>query len=349
MPTTKIDGGRQIKDESIVNAQIGAGAAIALSKLAEAVIQADGGQAFTADQSMGGFKLTNLDDPDNPQDAATRAWVLTQVAGITMSGVTARAATTANVVLSGTQTIDGVALSAGNVVLVKNQTAPAENGVYVVAAGAWARDTDMDTWAEVPGTLVSVQQGTANGDTLWLSTADTGGTLDTTSITFMQLPSPTDLLAGAGMTRTGQTIDIVAGDSSLVANANEVHVQLAANGGLELNTGLQVNTDDTTVEKDGSGNVRVKAGGIGETQLGAGTYLRIAKYIVRETPAGSINGVNTSFALAATPVAGTEMVFLNGILQEPGAGNDYTIAAATITYLAAPLIGDKIRVTYLSQ
>jgi len=71
-----------------------------------------------------------------------------------------------------------------------------------------------------------------------------------------------------------------------------------------------------------------------------------ARLVVRETPTGLVNGSNAVFALANTPNTGSEQVFLNGLLQEPGAGNDYTIAAATITFLSAPLTGDRLRVTY---
>jgi hypothetical protein len=77
--------------------------------------------------------------------------------------------------------------------------------------------------------------------------------------------------------------------------------------------------------------------------------LTLTKYIVRETPSGSINGSNTAFTLSNTPVSGTESVYLNGVLQEPGAGNDYTISTNTITYLTAPTTGDRLRVTYISQ
>jgi hypothetical protein len=72
----------------------------------------------------------------------------------------------------------------------------------------------------------------------------------------------------------------------------------------------------------------------------------VAGLVTRETPSGTINGSNTSFTLANTPVSGTEMLFLNGVLQDAGAGNDYTISSATITMLSAPLSGDKLRVTY---
>lgn len=74
-------------------------------------------------------------------------------------------------------------------------------------------------------------------------------------------------------------------------------------------------------------------------------YLNPASVVTRETPTGAVPG--TSYTLANTPIAGTEQVFLNGILQEPGAGNDYTIATNTITYLSTTVAGDKVRVSYL--
>lgn len=76
------------------------------------------------------------------------------------------------------------------------------------------------------------------------------------------------------------------------------------------------------------------------------TAVQHADFVVRETPSGAINGSNTAFTLANTPLAGSEEVYLNGLQQEPGAGNDYTISGAAITYLTAPIAGDKIRVSY---
>jgi hypothetical protein len=75
-------------------------------------------------------------------------------------------------------------------------------------------------------------------------------------------------------------------------------------------------------------------------------YMAPSGFVDRETPSGTLNGSNTSFVLANTPLAGSEHVWLNGLLQEPGAGNDYTISGATITYLTAPIANDKIRVSY---
>jgi hypothetical protein len=69
-------------------------------------------------------------------------------------------------------------------------------------------------------------------------------------------------------------------------------------------------------------------------------------FIIRETPTGSKNGTNKDFALVNTPASGTDCVFLNGILQEPGTGNDYTIATNIISFTVAPVVTDKIFVNY---
>jgi hypothetical protein len=356
MSVTKIRGNIQIMDDSITDAQIKSDAAIALSKLAEAVIQADGGQEFTGDQSMGGNRVTELGSPSDGTDAANRDYVDTSIAAMaTGSGKTAvRVATTGNITLSGTQTIDGVALSADDRIFVKNQTAPEENGIYDVKAGAWTRSTDGNTWNELVSALIPVSEGTVNADTLWLVTADRGGTLGTTAVTSTQLPGPSDIVAGDALTRSGQTLNVaidnstveISGDALRVKDAGITAAKLAAavaGNGLSggAGTALAVNVDGSTVEINADA-VRVKDAGITSAKLGTG-----ARRITRETPTGAINGANTTFTLANTPAAGTEEVFINGILQEPGAGNDYTISTNEITTLTVLSSPDKIRVNYL--
>lgn len=76
----------------------------------------------------------------------------------------------------------------------------------------------------------------------------------------------------------------------------------------------------------------------------SGTYLTNGNIVNKETPAGSINGTNTSFTLSFTPISGTEEVYLNGLAQYQT--EDYTIFGATITYLVAPVAGDILRVNY---
>ncbi|MCF5721035.1 phage tail protein [Pseudomonas syringae] len=108
-----------------------------------------------------------------------------------------RVCTTANITLSGLQTVDGIVLAAGDRVLVPLQTTAAQNGIYVTAAGAWTRATDADSGLEVtPGLLVAVEQGTANADSIWLLTTDAPITLGTTALQFEKINGSTGIPAG---------------------------------------------------------------------------------------------------------------------------------------------------------
>ena len=130
-----------------------------------------------------------------------------------------KAATTANITLSGTQSIDNISLIAGDRCLVWKQTAPAENGIYVVASGAWTRAKDADSWAELVGVMVAVEQGNTYADMLFMCTVDAGGTLDTTAVTFQSSDTNTFLgltdtpanFSGAG----GHAVKVNSGGTAL--------------------------------------------------------------------------------------------------------------------------------------
>jgi hypothetical protein len=201
MATTQIRN-RQIADGAIDNAKVASGAAIASSKLADGsnFIKKDGSVDFSGDQSMGGQKLTNLGTPSTGTDAANKSYVDTAISNLNSifdSKGSVRVASTANVTVSnpGTSTFDGVSISSGDRVLLKNQTAPAENGIYIFngSSSAMTRATDMDAWTEVPGAFVAVEEGSANADTVWLCTSNAGGTLNTTAITWQQIPTSAGL------------------------------------------------------------------------------------------------------------------------------------------------------------
>jgi len=138
-----------------------------------------------------------------------------------------RVATTANITLSGEQTIDGILTSASRV-LVKNQSTQAENGIYVSAAGAWARAADMDAASEVDATFLVVEDGTVGAGTIWL-TASEVTTLGTDAIVFTQINSATDIVAGAGLTKSGLTLDIgTASTARIVVNADNIDLATTA-------------------------------------------------------------------------------------------------------------------------
>ena len=273
MPETTI-AGRQIRDGAITNAKVAAGAAIDTSKLADGAnfIKKDGSVAFTGAQSMGNNKLTTVATPTDSGDATTKGYVDNLISALPSAYKyrNVHAATTANITLSnpGTNTFDGHALTSGQRLLVWQQSTASQNGIYDFngSSSALTRSSDSDAWDELTGTLVYVDQGTTYGDKRFYCTSNTGGTLGSTSVTYVQ---------------------------------------------------------DT-----------------------AGT-LSPTNFVTEETPSGSINGSNTSFTIANTPTAGTVKLYLNGVRQKSGAGNDYTITTITITMTTAPVSGDVMIVDYM--
>lgn len=177
--------------------------------------------------SMNSQKITTLLDPTTAQDAATKAYVDAAVAGLTWKS-SVRAATTVTGTLAtayeNADVIDGVTLATGDRILIKDQSTGGENGVYVVnASGAPTRATDADSSAELGGMAVWVEEGTANGDTAWTLTTNEPITVGTTALNFAQFSGLGLITAGAGLTKTANTLDVIAG-TGMVVNANDIAV-----------------------------------------------------------------------------------------------------------------------------
>jgi phage-related tail fiber protein len=149
-------------------------------------------------------------DPTTALQAATKQYVDNAITGLDFKQ-SVRATTTANITLSGTQTIDGVALIAGDRVLVKDQTTSNQNGIYVVAAGSWSRASDSDNSpvGEVSaGMYAFVEEGTTYASSGWVLATANPITLGTTSLAFQQFNGLGQLTAGTGLTKTGSTLSI---------------------------------------------------------------------------------------------------------------------------------------------
>jgi len=266
--------------------------------------------APTSDFGFGGFKITNLADPVNNTDATNKQYVDSVAQGLDVKASVV-ATTTGNITLSGTQTIDGIALSVGNRVLVKNQTNASQNGIYVVASGAWARASDADTFEKLVSAFTFVEEGSTKADTGWVCTVDSGGVLGTTPITFSQFSGAGTFLAGEGLTLTGNSF-------SVVGTANRISV---SGSGVDIASTYAGQTSITTLGTIATGTwnattIATNKGGTGLTTFTSG---------------GAVFATSTSALTTGTlPVAsgGTGAVTLTGYVK--GNGTSAFTASATI-------------------
>lgn len=117
-------------------------------------------------------------------------------------------ATTANITLSGLQTIDGVTVVAGDRVLVKNQSTASQNGIYLASASTWTRTPDADTWAELISAITFVETGTTLTGSAWYCTAQPGGTIGTTAVNWSNFSVAATYTAGTGLTLSSYQFSI---------------------------------------------------------------------------------------------------------------------------------------------
>lgn len=252
--------------------------------------------APTASVSFNSQLLTNLADPVSPQDAATKAYVDASRSGLD-SKESVRVATTANITLSGTQTIDGVAVVAGNRVLVKNQTTASANGIYVVAAGAWSRATDADSSDEVnSGMFTFVEEGTAHGDQGWVLTTNNPITLNTTALVFGLFSTQGEILAGNGLTKTGNTLDVGGTTNRITVAADSVDIAATYVGQTSITTLGTITTGTWSAT-----TIAANRGGTGIASYTAGNYINAASAstLQQRTPAQVLADIGAVAANAA--------------------------------------------------
>ncbi len=161
----------------------------------------------------------------NTQALATRGFVESVAAGLDPKD-SCKVATTGNITLSGTQTIDGVSVSAGDRVLCIAQSDSKDNGIYICAAGSWSRSSDMAAGSNAAGASMFIEQGTANGDKGFVCTSNKGSdVVGTNDLSFSQYTGVSGIEAGAALTKTGDRLDVAVDDSSIEISSDALRVK----------------------------------------------------------------------------------------------------------------------------
>lgn len=223
-----------------------------------------GGTSLT----LGGLtSVTVTQDPTSDLQLATKQYVDNIAQGLDPKASCVYG-TTGNITLSGLATQAGgdwaSTLAEGNRILVKNQTAPAENGIYVASSGSWARSADMNTWSEVPSAFTFIEEGTTLADTGWVTTAGAGGTIGVTAMPWVQFSGAGTYTAGTGLTLTGTQFSITnVGTAGTYGSASQVPVFTTnAQGQVSsvTNTSIAISTSQVT-----SGTLPIARGGTNST------------------------------------------------------------------------------------
>jgi len=278
-------------------------------------------------------------------DAVNKGYVDSVAQGLDIKE-SVRAISVAPITLSGEQTVDGVALVAGNRILVNGQADAEDNGIYVVAAGAWARSADADTSAEVDaGMFTFVTEGTNYADTGWVLSTDDAITLGTTELSFVQFSSAGVVVGGAGILKTGNTLSVELASASglefdAVGDGGKLQVASTiagsglayASGVLSVNVtnGLEISGDDVQLASTAAGDGLSYTSGVLAVNVANGLEISGDNVQIASSAAG--DGLSyTAGVLAVNTANGLEISGDNVQLASSVAGNGLAYNAGVLS------------------
>ena len=269
--------------------------------------------------TLGGLtSVAVTQDPTSALELATKQYVDAIAQGLDVKASCVYG-TTADITLSGLGTQAGgdwtSSLTAGDRILVKNQSSSQFNGIYVAAASTWARSADMNIWAEVPSSFVFIETGTTLADTGWVTTANAGGTIDVTAMPWVQFSGAGTYTAGTGLTLAGTQFSIT--NTAVAAGPYGSATQV---GTFTVNAQGQLTLAGNTTVTPAVGSI---------TGLGTGVATALA---VNTGSAGAfvVNGgaLGTPSSGTVTNLTGTASININGTV---GATTATTGAFTTIS------------------
>ena len=257
--------------------------------------------------------------------------------------------TTANITLSGLQTIDGVTVVAGNRVLVKSQTAPAQNGIYLASATAWSRAPDADTWDELISALVFVESGSTLAGSAWYCTIQRGGTLGVTAITWSNFSVAASYSAGTGLTLTDYVFSITNTGVAAAAYGSASKTLTAtvnAQGQLTVLAATDIAIANTqvsglgTMSTQAASSVAITGGTINGTTIGGSTAAAVTGTTITAntqfTGAGTgLTGTATSLSIGGNAATATSATTATNLAGGAAGSVPYQSASSTTALLAA--------------
>jgi hypothetical protein len=299
--------------------------------------------------------------PSGPNDIVNQAYVDAVAQGLSFKQP-ANYTTNGNITLSGlTVQANGdwvSTLPAGYRILVKNQTAGADNGIYVAAAGAWARSSDANTWDEIVSAYLFVLAGTTWSGSSWVNTNQTGGTLGTTPITFTQFSNNAIYTAGTGLTLTGFQFSITpVGTAGTYGSASQVPVIVTnASGQVSsvTNTAIAISNAQVsglgTMSTQNANAVAITGGSIDGTTIGGSTAAAITGTTVTASsyfsgPGTNLTGTASGLSIGGNAATATTAASATAAINITGGATGslpYQSTTSTTTFLAAGTNGQVL-------
>ena len=324
----------KIASGAIIEAKLAA-ACISTAKIANNAVTADKvDTSGTYDFSPGNLRAGT---PSNASDVTPKSYV----DGLVGSGVywkePARVASTANINLSnpGTDTFDGVQITSGQRILIKDQSSNTENGVYDFngSGSALTRSTDANSADELNGLAIFIKEGTANADQGYYQSSEISS-LGSSPVTFVQFTGLGQITAGNGLTKTGNRLDVAVGNGIQISGDAVV---FRAGAGLDFaGSDVDVQVDNSSIEIDGSGNLQVKANGIVSAMIGTNQVTGAEIAALTVATANLADNSVTSAKIGASSVTEAKIAS-NAVSSAKIAGS-----AVTAAKIAAAVAGDGL-------